>query len=64
MKKCQSCGKTLESNEENNQKDEYYCNLCLTEEGKPSHRNPVRVSVISFWQERSSQEEGSKEHGS
>jgi hypothetical protein len=62
MKKCHSCGETVENIQVTD--EEYYCHICLDEEGNPRYKNPVRKSVMNFWQERSSKDEDSKKSAS
>jgi hypothetical protein len=56
MKKCYSCGATLEDDEVSIQEfgEVYYCIFCLDKDGKPPKLNPIRKSMIDFWHDRDS----------
>ncbi|MHA2395491.1 MAG: hypothetical protein ACXAC0_02210 [Candidatus Thorarchaeota archaeon] len=66
MKKCHSCGTIPKDSEKTLREfgEEYYCIHCLDEDGNPQAPNPVRKSILSFWRERESQKQDSRNHGS
>ena len=66
LKKCHLCGTALDNSEQKVREvdEEYYCILCIDEDGKPRNSNPVVSSILRFWRERKSDEKESIKHGS
>ena len=66
MKKCNSCGATIENCEMMLRKiDEvFYCIFCLNDDGKPMNSNQTRESIKNFWLHRYTSNRKQKENSS